>query len=158
MLHADAPRFQSVQVISASTSELAPFGCGKARVFLAVLPAVSVPSDPMRIVLQPVSPAEVRIGRRVTGRIGRGFCLLVGFATDDKPEQLAWIADKVLSLRLFPDDEGKMNPGLDQISDNAMVAAGALHRRRACLRGGRGEEPARRNRAIAAAPRQGRMP
>jgi len=56
----------------------------------------------MRIVLQRVSRAEVRIDGRIAGRIGHGFCLLVGFAHDDTAEQLSWMADKVLSLRLFP--------------------------------------------------------
>jgi len=70
----------------------------------------------MRIVLQRVSRAEVRIGGRVAGRIGRGFCLLVGFAAGDSGEQLAWMADKVISLRLFPDAEGKMNRGLEEVA------------------------------------------
>ena len=75
----------------------------------------------MRIVLQRVSCAEVRIDGRVVGRIGRGFCLLVGFAQDDTVERLAWLADKVLSLRLFPDDAGKMNRGLDEIADGGVL-------------------------------------
>jgi D-tyrosyl-tRNA(Tyr) deacylase len=69
----------------------------------------------MRIVLQRVARAEVRIEGRVAGRIERGFCLLVGFAAGDTAEQPDWLADKVLSLRLFPDDEGKMNRGLDEV-------------------------------------------
>jgi D-tyrosyl-tRNA(Tyr) deacylase len=75
----------------------------------------------MRIVLQRVSRAEVRIAGRVTGRIGRGFCLLAGFAATDTLEHLVWMADKVLSLRLFPDDEGKMNRGLDEIPDGGVL-------------------------------------
>ena len=69
----------------------------------------------MRIVLQRVSRAEVRIDGRVAGRIGRGFCLLVGFAATDTADKLPWMADKVLSLRLFPDDELKMNRGLEDV-------------------------------------------
>lgn len=75
----------------------------------------------MRIVLQRVSRAEVRIAGRVAGRIGRGFCLLVGFAPGDTLEVLTWMADKVLSLRLFPDDEGKLNRGLDEIADGGVL-------------------------------------
>jgi len=75
----------------------------------------------MRMVLQRVSRAEVRIAGQVAGRIGRGFCLLVGFAAGDTSEQLTWMADKVLSLRLFPDEEGKMNRGLDEIVDAGVL-------------------------------------
>ncbi len=69
----------------------------------------------MRLVLQRVSRAEVRIGGRIAGRIGRGFLLLVGIKQGDTEDVLRWMAEKVLSLRLFPDDEGKMNRGLDEL-------------------------------------------
>ncbi|MGH7449296.1 MAG: D-aminoacyl-tRNA deacylase, partial [Longimicrobiales bacterium] len=58
----------------------------------------------MRVVLQRVTRAEVRIGDRISGRIERGFVLLAGFQPDDTAEALTWMADKILSLRLFPDD------------------------------------------------------
>ena len=54
----------------------------------------------MRVVLQRVSRAEVRIADRVTGRIGRGFLLLVGFTHTDGEASLAWMADKVVGLYL----------------------------------------------------------
>ncbi|HUF76298.1 MAG TPA: D-aminoacyl-tRNA deacylase, partial [Longimicrobiales bacterium] len=66
----------------------------------------------MRIVLQRVSRAEVRVDERVVGSIGRGHLLLVGFASGDGQEQLEWMADKVLGLRVFADEEGKMNLAL----------------------------------------------
>lgn len=69
----------------------------------------------MRVVLQRVSRAEVRISGRATGRIGAGFVLLAGFAPTDTVEALAWMADKILSLRLFADAEGKMNRGLEEV-------------------------------------------
>ena len=69
----------------------------------------------MRLLLQRVSRAEVRVDGRVTGRIGRGFLLLVGFAQADDETPLAWMADKVVGLRLFADDEGKMNLGLEDV-------------------------------------------
>ena len=47
----------------------------------------------MRVVLQRVSSAAVRVGERVTGRIERGFLLLVGFTHDDREAALAWMAD-----------------------------------------------------------------
>jgi D-aminoacyl-tRNA deacylase len=57
----------------------------------------------MRLVLQRVSTARVSVAGRVTGAIGRGYLLLVGFRSDDSEEALLWMADKVVALRLFPD-------------------------------------------------------
>jgi D-tyrosyl-tRNA(Tyr) deacylase len=63
----------------------------------------------MRILVQRVTRAEVRVGERVTGRIGKGLLILVGFTHGDGDEQLAWMTDKVTGLRIFPDDDDKMN-------------------------------------------------
>ena len=77
----------------------------------------------MRLLLQRVSRAEVRVDGRVTGRIGKGFCLLVGFTHSDTAEQLAWMADKVIGLRLFGDAEGKMNLGLADAGGSLLVVS-----------------------------------
>ena len=77
----------------------------------------------MRLLLQRVSRAEVRVDGRVTGRIGKGFCLLVGFTHSDTAEQLAWMADKVIGLRLFGDAEGKMNLGLADVGGSLLVVS-----------------------------------
>lgn len=60
---------------------------------------------------------------RVTGRIGRGFCLLVGFTGSDTPVQVEWMADKVSGLRLFADAEGKMNLGLEEVGGAVLVVS-----------------------------------
>jgi len=60
----------------------------------------------MRVVLQRVTRAEVRVDDRVVGRIDRGLVVLAGFQRDDAPESLAWMADRIVSLRLFPDATG----------------------------------------------------
>jgi D-aminoacyl-tRNA deacylase len=75
----------------------------------------------MRVVLQRVSKASVTIDGRVTGAIGRGFCLLVGLSHGDSGEQVDWMADKVAGLRLFPDAEGKMNLGLAEVGGALLV-------------------------------------
>jgi len=54
----------------------------------------------VRVVVQRVSRAEVRVGGRVTGKIGVGFLVLAGFAPSDTGDTLAWMADKLLGLRL----------------------------------------------------------
>ena len=77
----------------------------------------------MRTLLQRVSRAEVRVAGVVKGRIGRGFCLLVGFTHDDGAEQVAWMADKVRGLRLFGDAEGKMNLALGDVEGAVLVVS-----------------------------------
>jgi D-tyrosyl-tRNA(Tyr) deacylase len=54
----------------------------------------------------------VRVGARVTGRIGRGLLLLVGLTHADGEAELAWMADKVLGLRIFADADDRMNLGV----------------------------------------------
>lgn len=77
----------------------------------------------MRVLLQRVSRAEVRVGDRVTGAIGTGFMLLVGFTHTDTEAAVAWMADKVAGLRLFTDAEGKMNLGLDDVGGAVLVVS-----------------------------------
>ena len=77
----------------------------------------------MRVLLQRVSRAEVRVGDRVTGRIGVGYMLLVGFPTTDVAESGIWMADKIAGLRLFSDADGKMNLGLDDVGGAVLVVS-----------------------------------
>jgi D-aminoacyl-tRNA deacylase len=77
----------------------------------------------MRVVLQRVSKASVRIDGRVVGSIGAGFCLLVGFTHSDTPAQGEWMAEKVAGLRLFADAEGKMNLGLADVGGAVLVVS-----------------------------------
>ncbi len=60
---------------------------------------------------------------QVAGRVGRGFLLLVGFTHADSEEQLLWMADKVVGLRLFGDAEGKMNLGLSDVGGALLVVS-----------------------------------
>ena len=77
----------------------------------------------MRVLLQRVSRAEVRVGERVTGRIGRGYLLLVGFSHSDAEPALVWMADKIVGLRLFADAEDKMNLALDDVEGALLVVS-----------------------------------
>jgi len=77
----------------------------------------------MRVLLQRVSRAEVRVGDRVTGKIGVGFVLLVGFTHSDGDDQLAWMADKVVGLRVFPDDDDKMNRSITEAGGSMLVVS-----------------------------------
>ena len=77
----------------------------------------------MRVLLQRVSRAEVRVGDRVTGRIGRGYLLLVGLTHTDDEATLGWMADKVIGLRLFSDADEKMNLALGDVGGALLVVS-----------------------------------
>jgi D-tyrosyl-tRNA(Tyr) deacylase len=77
----------------------------------------------MRLLLQRVSRAEVRIDGETVGRIGRGYCLLVGLTHTDTLAEVAWMAEKVAGLRLFPDAEGKLNLDLREIGGAMLVVS-----------------------------------
>ncbi len=63
----------------------------------------------MRVVVQRVSRAEVRVDTDVISAIGPGLLLYTGFRREDRKSDLAWTADKIVSLRIFSDEVGKMN-------------------------------------------------
>lgn len=82
----------------------------------------------MRVVVQRVSRGEVRIVEadgtsRVSGRIGRGFVLLVGFTHSDGDEQLKWMTEKIIGLRVFTDAEDKMNLALGDVQGSLLVVS-----------------------------------
>jgi len=77
----------------------------------------------MRVLLQRVTRAEVRVHGRVTGCIGHGYLLLVGITHADTESQLTKLADKVFGLRLFADAEGKMNLALADVGGAALVVS-----------------------------------
>jgi len=77
----------------------------------------------VRVVLQRVSRSAVRVQGSVVGEIGVGLLLLVGFRSGDGEEQLSWMADKVLGLRIFPDDAGRMNLGLAKAGGDILVVS-----------------------------------
>jgi D-tyrosyl-tRNA(Tyr) deacylase len=82
----------------------------------------------MRVLLQRVSRGEVRTREpgaepRLTGRIGRGYVLLVGFTATDTDDHVSWMADKVGGLRLFADAEDKMNLALADVGGSLLVVS-----------------------------------
>jgi len=77
----------------------------------------------VRVVLQRVKRAEVRVEGRVTGRIGPGFLILTGLAPTDTDAQLSWMAEKILGLRVFGDAEGKMNRDLAETGGGVLVVS-----------------------------------
>ena len=77
----------------------------------------------MRVVLQRVIRGEVRIDGDVAGRVGRGYVVLAGFGPDDDEETLTWMADKIVGLRLFPDEDDRMNLDLDAVGGGLLVVS-----------------------------------
>lgn len=77
----------------------------------------------MRVVLQRVTRAEVRVDGAVVGSVGRGHLLLVGFTAGDDEAALEWMAEKVVGLRVFPDEEGRMNRSLDEVGGGLLVVS-----------------------------------
>ena len=77
----------------------------------------------MRVLLQRVSRGEVRADGRVTGRIGRGFLVMVGFTSTDGDAHVEWMADKIVGLRLFADADDKMNLALADVGGAVLVVS-----------------------------------
>ncbi|MEZ7197867.1 D-aminoacyl-tRNA deacylase [Pseudodesulfovibrio karagichevae] len=82
----------------------------------------------MRVVIQRVSDARVLVNGAVVGEIGTGLLVLVGFGGEDKadfPETPAWrkMLDKLLNLRIFPDDSSKLNLSLTDIRGDLMLVS-----------------------------------
>jgi D-tyrosyl-tRNA(Tyr) deacylase len=77
----------------------------------------------LRVLLQRVSRAEVRVGERCAGKIERGLLALVGFTHADTAAQVSWMAEKVAGLRVFADDDGKMNRALADVGGSVLVVS-----------------------------------
>ena len=70
----------------------------------------------MKVVIQNVTRASCEVNKKIVGSISRGFCLFVGFTNGDSKETVEKMANKLLSLRLFDDENGKTNLSLKDIN------------------------------------------
>ncbi|MDR1834966.1 MAG: D-tyrosyl-tRNA(Tyr) deacylase [Fusobacteriaceae bacterium] len=75
----------------------------------------------MRAVVQRVKYASVETGGNVIGSIGKGFLVLLGITHEDTEKETAWLVNKINSLRIFEDAQGKMNLGLQEIGGEVLV-------------------------------------
>ena len=75
----------------------------------------------MRAVVQRVSRAQVRVGGDPKGAVGRGMVVLLGVGRNDSAEAAAYLAEKVANLRIFEDEQGKMNRSLVETGGEALV-------------------------------------
>ncbi|MBN1869689.1 MAG: D-tyrosyl-tRNA(Tyr) deacylase [Candidatus Omnitrophica bacterium] len=77
----------------------------------------------MKVVVQRVSQASVCVGGKTVGRIGKGILVFVGVGTEDTEEDAEYLANKVVQLRIFLDDQGKMNLSSLEAQAEALVVS-----------------------------------
>lgn len=77
----------------------------------------------MRVVIQRVKQASVSVDGRITGQIGAGLLVLAGFEDADQPDDLEWMAQKLVKLRVFPDAQGVMNRSVADIGGEILAVS-----------------------------------
>lgn len=75
----------------------------------------------MRVLLQRVSEASVKIEGKINGQIGQGLLLLVGICAEDNQEDIDWLIQKMVNMRIFSDENGKMNLSVQDIHGEILV-------------------------------------
>ena len=77
----------------------------------------------MRAVVQRVSRAKVTVEGEITGEIGCGLLVLLGVSEEDQQNDASYLAEKIVSLRIFPDADGKMNHSLADIAGQMLIVS-----------------------------------
>ena len=77
----------------------------------------------MRAILTRVTSASVTIDGEIAGQIGKGFLILLGVGPEDTEKECRFLAEKALGLRVFEDENGKMNLGLEQVGGQVLVVS-----------------------------------
>lgn len=77
----------------------------------------------MRAVLQRVTNAEVKVDGEIIGSIGKGILIFLGVSDDDTEKDLQYIADKMINLRIFEDENGKMNLSVHDIQGELLIVS-----------------------------------
>jgi len=82
----------------------------------------------MRVVVQRVSQSNVKVSGEIIGEINEGLMVLVSFVDEDNDSDLGWMTKKIINLRIFNDDEGKMNRSVQDIGgDILLISQFTLH-------------------------------
>ncbi len=77
----------------------------------------------MRVVIQRVTQAAVSINEEISGKINNGLLILVGIGQDDHTEDIQWLTQKITNLRIFSDDDGKMNLSILDIKGEILLVS-----------------------------------
>lgn len=77
----------------------------------------------MRVVIQRVSQASVKIAHEEVGKINQGLLVLVGIEDADTEEDIQWICHKIVNMRIFSDDDGKMNLSIVDVKGNILLVS-----------------------------------
>ena len=77
----------------------------------------------MRVIIQRVSQAKVEVDENITGTIDQGLLLFVGIVEDDNDEDIEWLCNKLSGLRIFSDEEGKMNHSIQDVDGKFLVVS-----------------------------------
>lgn len=75
----------------------------------------------MKVILQRVTQSSVAVSGQIIGEIGRGINLLVGISKNDSADDIKWMTDKCLALRVFPDETGRMTKSIRDIGGHILV-------------------------------------
>lgn len=75
----------------------------------------------MKAVIQRVSQAQVEVSNKIVGKINKGYTILLGVELEDTLEDVDWLTQKICKLRLFDDEEGKMNLNIRDVKGNFLV-------------------------------------
>ena len=77
----------------------------------------------MRAVVQRVSKSHVKIDNKICGEIGIGYMILLGIETEDDESDIEWLVNKIVKLRVFSDDDGKMNLSITDVDGAFLVVS-----------------------------------
>ena len=77
----------------------------------------------MRVLIQRVKEANVKVDEKITGEVKQGFLLLVGFENADTDEDLTWTANKISALRIFDDENGVMNKSILEVDGEILCVS-----------------------------------
>jgi len=77
----------------------------------------------MRVVIQRVSSARVRVEGKILGEIGKGFLVLLGVGKEDTEKDADWLAEKIVGLRVFEDEQGKFNLSLQEVGGEILIVS-----------------------------------
>lgn len=77
----------------------------------------------MRLLIQRVSQASVTVEDKIVGKIDRGMLIFVGFHKNDTPQSIDWLVKKCVDLRIFSDQEGKMNLSIKDIEGKVLIVS-----------------------------------